>query len=188
MAVYRENIYLVCGTADLHNPETKSWVDRFDTKTGKWKKLADAPRSRGHFHAGICRGKIYAAGGSNPTGKRIGTPGRPLSEVDVFDIKSGKWNTLPAEQNLPTPRASCATVTILDHVLVIGGENFDQEDAYKTVEAYDVERGAWEIWDSLESGRAGTQAFMCVGAIFITAGSRDRIGNFAPTTLEMLTY
>lgn len=188
VAVYRENIYLICGTTNLGNSETLSWVDRFDAKTGKWKKLADAPRSRGHFHAGICNGKIYAAGGSNPRGKSIGMTGWPIAEVDVYDIMSGRWNTLPAAQNLPTPRASCATVTILDHILVIGGENYDQEGAYKAVEAYDEERGAWEIWDSLESGRAGAQAFMCVGAVFITAGSRDRNGNFAPTTLEMFTY
>jgi Kelch motif protein len=188
VAVYRESLYLIGGTVDLHNRDNTAWVDRYDSKTGKWKKLADAPRSRGHFHAGICNGKIYAAGGSNPTGKAIGSTGEPIAEVDVYDIKSGRWTTLSAEQNLPTPRAACATVTILDHILVIGGESFDQEGAYRTVEAYDTDRGAWEQWDSLESGKCGTQAFMCVGAVFITAGSRDRSGNFALTTLEMLSF
>ena len=188
VAVYRENIYVVGGTTDLHNTDQTSWVDRYDPKTGKWKKLADAPRNRGHFHAGICNGKIYAVGGSNPSRKSIGTAGWPIAEVDVYDIKSGRWTTLPAGQNLPTPRIECATVSFLDHILVIGGENFDQEGAFRLVEAYDIEAGVWEQWDSLENGRCGTQAFMCVGAVFITAGSRDRSGNLASTTLEMLFY
>ena len=188
VAVYRERIYLVGGVSDLHNPEITSWVDRYDPKTGKWKKLADAPRNRGHFHAGISNGKIYAAGGSSPSTGTGDKSGKLISEIDVYDIESGKWESLPAEQNLPTPRAACSTVSIMDHIVVIGGESPGREEAYKLVEAYDTDRGEWEQWDSLENGRWGTQAFMCVGALFVTAGSRDSTGNLASTSLEMFSY
>jgi N-acetylneuraminic acid mutarotase len=188
VVVYRERIYLICGVTDLYNPETTSWVDRYDPKTGKWKKLADAPRTRGHFQAGICNGKIYAAGGSSPSGSGDDKSGKTIAEVDVYDIESGRWKSLPAGQNLPTQRAACATVEMLDHIVVMGGENSLQEEAYNLVEAYDTERGVWEEWDTLENGRWGTQAFVCVGAIFITAGSSDREGNLADTSLEMLTF
>ncbi|MCP4312349.1 MAG: hypothetical protein GY790_13885 [Bacteroidetes bacterium] len=188
VAVYRENIYLIGGTTDLHDPDFTDWVDRYDPKTGKWKKLADAPRNRGHFHAGICNGKIYAAGGSNPSESSRGTTGEIIPEVDVYDIGSGRWSTLPEELNLPTPRASCATVTVMDHILVIGGESSRQEGSHRLVEAFDTERGVWEQWDSLEHGRSGTQAFMCVGAVFITAGYGNRAGNLASTKLEMFFF
>ena len=188
VAVYREKIYLICGVTDLHHPEITSWVDRYDPKTGKWKKLDNAPRNRGHFHAGICNGKIYAAGGSSPSENAGDKSGMLISAVDVYDIESGKWSSLPAEQNLPTPRAACATIDIMDHILMIGGESPDRDEAYKLVEAYDTERGVWEQWDSLENGRWGTQAFMCVGAVFVTAGSSDSKGTLAPTSLEMFTF
>ena len=188
VAVYRERIYLICGVTDLYDPEITSWIDRYDPKTGKWKKLADAPRNRGHFHAGISDGKIYAAGGSSPSGSGLDNSGILVTEVDVYDIASGKWTSLPEEQNLPTPRAACSTVNIMDHIVVIGGESPDQEEAFRQVEAYDTERGAWEQWDSLENGRGGTQAFMCVGAVFVTAGSSDYKGSLASTSLEMFAF
>lgn len=188
VAVYRERIYLICGVTNLYDPEITSWVDRYDPKTGKWKKLDDAPRNRGHFHAGVCNGKIYAAGGSSPSGSGLDDSGTLIAGVDVYDIASGKWTSLPETQNLPTPRAACATVNIMDHIMVIGGESPDRSEAYRKVEAYDTERGAWEQWDSLEHGRWGAQAFMCVGAVFVTAGSSDSKGKLASTSLEMFTF
>jgi len=187
VAVYRENIYMIGGTRDLHSDINTRMVDRYDPKSGKWKKLADAPRNRGHFHAGVCNGKIYAAGGSNPSGYNSNGPGEIIPEVDIYDIEKGKWFTLPPDQNLPTPRAACATVSILDHIVVIGGEVPEQVEAFRLVEAYDIDRGAWERWDELETGRCGTQAFMCVGAVFITAGGKDNQGHLADTELEMFS-
>ena len=189
ISVYREKIYMVCGTADLHNAGYTNWVDRYDPKTGKWKKLANAPRNRGHFHAGICNGKIYAIGGSDPSGHTgDDSSGETIAEVDVYNIESGKWETLPEEKNIPTPRSGCATVMVMDHILVIGGQSPRQMEAYNLVEAYDIDRAEWERWDSLEEGRCDTQAFMCVGAVFITAGRQDRMGTLAGTTLEKLIF
>lgn len=188
VAVYRERIYLICGVTNLHNPEITSWVDRYDPKTGKWKKLADAPRNRGHFHAGINNGKIYAAGGSSPSGNGDDKSGKLISEVDVYDIEDGKWKSLPSEQSLPTSRAACATVSVNEHIVVIGGESPEKDEAFNIVEAFNTERGVWEQWDSLENGRWGTQAFMCVGALFVTAGSSDNKGSLASTSLEMYSF
>jgi N-acetylneuraminic acid mutarotase len=180
--------YMIGGTTDRNSKSSTNWVDRYDPKTGKWKKLADAPRTRDHFHTGICNGKIYAAGGRNTfLGQRKETD-RTIAEVDVFNIESGRWKTLPESQNLPTPRAGCATVVIMDHILVIGGESTAQAEAYDLVEAYDVDRGVWEQWDALNQGRQGTQAFMCVGSVFITAGSGSRDSGNALTSIERLTF
>lgn len=188
VAVYREQIYLIGGVSNLNDPQTSAMLDRYDPKKGKWKKLADAPRNRGHFHAGINNGKIYAVGGSSPSGSHDKSAGRLIPEVDVYHIESGKWKSLPEELNLPTPRAASATVTILDHIVVIGGDSPDQEQAHTRVEAYDTENESWERWDSLENGRWGTQAFMCVGAVYITAGSSDNTGTLASTSLEMFAF
>lgn len=188
VAVYREEIYLIGGVTDMQKSETCLWLDRYDPKKGKWKKLADAPRERGHFHAGICNGIIYAAGGNSPSGDMEDHSENLIAEVDMYEIESGKWKSLPPGLMLPTPRVACATVNILDHIVVIGGESPDQKEAHTRVEAYDTENGSWERWDSLENGRWGTQAFMCVGAVYITAGSSDDKGTLAPTSLEMFAF
>ncbi len=127
-------------------------------------------------------------GGSSPSGNSDDTSGKLISEVDVYDIEDGKWKSLPSEQSLPTARAACATVSVMDHIVVIGGESPEREEAYNLVEAFDTESGVWEQWDSLENGRWGTQAFMCVGAVFVTAGSSDSKGTLASTSLEMFSF
>ncbi len=188
VAVYRGMIYLICGSEDMNSGTHTNWVDRYDPKTGKWKRMANAPRTRDHFHAGIINGKIYAAGGRNTC--KIGNTNldQTIAEVDVYEIETGRWKTLPAEQNLPTLRAGCTAVSIMDHLLIIGGESNDREDAYSIVEAYDVDRGVWEHWGSLEKGRHGTQAFMCVGTVFVASGSAMRDGGNELASIERLNF
>jgi N-acetylneuraminic acid mutarotase len=188
VVTYRGELYMICGTRDRLNGANTSWADRYDPRTGNWKKLADAPRARIDFHAGICNGMIYAVGGKNTSGYIGQTSDETIAEVDVFTIDSGRWRTLPASQNLPTGRSGCTTVVIMDHLLVIGGESMAQEEACNVVEGFDVERGVWETWDSLEQGRSGTQAFMCVGCVFIAAGSQARNGGQLLTSIESLCY
>lgn len=188
IAVYRGMFYMIGGTRDRYKRSGTSWVDRYDPKTGKWKQLNDAPRARDHFHAGICNGKIYVTGGRNTFLNQRKESERTIAEVDVFNIETGRWKTLPESQNLPTQRAGCTTVVIMDHILVIGGESMAQEEAFDVVEAYDVEREVWEQWDNLSQGRHGTQAFMCVGSVFITSGSGSRDGGTTLTSIERLTF
>jgi len=188
VVVYRGKFYMICGTRDRYKGSHTNWVDRYDPATGKWKKMTKAPHTRDNFHAGMINGKIYAAGGRN-TSRYSGTKRhRTIAEVDVYDIESGRWTTLPESLNLPTPRAGCSTVAIMDHLLVIGGENMNQEEAYDIVEAYDVERGVWETWGNLQQGRQGTQAFMCVGTVFIASGRGLRDGGTPLSTIEKLEF
>jgi hypothetical protein len=188
VAIYREKMYIICGTRDQYKGDCTSWVDRYDLATGKWKKMADAPVARDDFHVATINGEIYAAGGritSRRTGRRKETT---IKQVDVYNVHSGRWRTLPENQDLPTPRAGCAAVAILDHLLIIGGENQNQDEAYKLVEALDPETGQWEQWGNLNEGRHGTQAFMCVGTVFISSGTGGREDKQALTTTEMLIF
>lgn len=185
---YQGKIYMVGGTRDRNKGEHTNWMDSYNPRTRKWKKMPDAPRSRDDFHAAICNGKIYAAGGRVTTGFRANGSDNAIAEVDVYDIESRHWATLLPSGNLPTPRAGCTSVVIMDHLLVIGGESLTREGAYSDVEAFDVNRGKWEQWKNLKSGRQGTQAFMCVGTIFIAGGSDQWNGGTIHTTIEMLEY
>jgi N-acetylneuraminic acid mutarotase len=113
---------------------------------------------------------------------------RAIAEVDVYAIQSKRWNTLPVDQSLPTPRAGCGTAVIFDHLLVMGGETPADGTVHNDVEAYDVHEQKWEKWSDLSRGRAGTQAFMCVGTLFLAGGRSGPEGGGLHTTLEMLEY
>jgi N-acetylneuraminic acid mutarotase len=188
VVAYRGMIYMIGGTRDRTRGAGTDFMDRYDPGTGKWKKLADAPRARDYFHAGIVNGKIYAAGGRNTSLYSMNGKNENIAEVDVYDIEKGRWATLPPSLNLPTPRAGCATAEIIDHILVIGGESASSPTACNLVEALDVERGKWETWNSLKEGRRGTQAFMCIGCVFVASGSSTRETGSQLASIERLDF
>jgi len=172
--VYRGMFYMICGIIDGSPGSHTRWLDRYDPMTGEWKRLADAPNNRDHFNAAVIDGKIYAAGGRNTLAGTEETFDRTIPEVDVYDIKSNKWTTLPDSLNLPTGRAGCSATVLDDQLMVIGGESMSQEGAHREVEVYDVDHMKWSRWPDLNQGRQGTQAFMCIGSIFIASGSGSR--------------
>lgn len=188
VVAYRGCLYMICGTQDRHAGLFTNWVDMYDTRTGHWKKLANAPSSRDYFHAAMINGKIYAAGGRRTSWPSSEIWDYTVREVDVYNIAANRWKTLPESQNLPTGRAGCSTVAILDHLVVIGGENHSQKQACDIVEAYDVAKGKWETWESLKQGRTGTQAFRSVGSVFVASGTGQRDSNLALTSLEVLEF
>ena len=171
---YRGKFYLICGIVSGEAGSYTPWVDSYDPLTGEWKKLADAPHDRDRFHAEVIDGKIYAAGGRNTISEAGESYEQTIPEVDVYDIKSNRWVTLPDSLNLPTERAGCTAAVWNDQLLVIGGENRFSEQALNVVELYDVDHREWKSWPVLNQGRQGTQAFMCIGSIFVASGSSSR--------------
>jgi N-acetylneuraminic acid mutarotase len=186
--VYRGKFYLVCGIIDGHAGSHTRWLDSYNPTTGEWKRLADAPHNRDHFHAAVIDGKIYAAGGRNTLSVSGETHDQTVPEVDVYDIKSNRWVTLPDSLNLPTQRAGCTAAAWNDRLLIIGGENQESDHALKTVELFNVDHQKWERWPELNQGRHGTQAFMCIGSIFVASGSAERGEGHALNSIEELIF
>ena len=185
VVAFQGQYYMIGGTRNRQDGSSVSWVDRYDPRKGRWKKLSDAPGGREGFHATMINGKIYLAGGVCRAPGTSGT-GELVARVDVLDIKSGRWSSLPDSLNLPTPRTGCTSAAILDHLVVIGGRIPGKEEALATVEAYNTGSERWETWDDLNQGRHGTQAFMCVGAIFVASGATGIEGGDRVTTIERL--
>jgi N-acetylneuraminic acid mutarotase len=175
VVAFQGDFYMFGGTTGGQEEASISWVDRYDPRKGKWKKLSNAPGGREGFHATMINGKIYLAGGVCRTPGNSG-PGDLVKRVDVFDIKSGRWSSLPDSLDLPTPRTGCTSVAILDNLVVIGGRSPGSDRALTTVEAYDTGKKRWERWEDLNQGRHSTQAFMCVGAVFVASGESGASG------------
>ena len=175
-------IYIACGIKNGHIGDHKNWMDSYDPSTGKWEVLADAPRARDHFQAVLADGKIVAAAGRN-TGINTEDPfGGTIAEVDVYDIASNTWKTLP--NNIPTKRAGNATIYYNGDVIVVGGESTTQEKAHAEVEALNLETNEWRTLASLLEGRHGSGLLEYEGAIYIASGCGNRGGEPELFTME----
>ncbi|HET8735547.1 MAG TPA: kelch repeat-containing protein, partial [Pricia sp.] len=116
LVLYNDKFYIAGGNTIGHSGGYVNWFDVYDPATGTWTPLADAPRARDHFHSAVIGDKMYLAGG-RLSGGEGGVFGPTIPEVDVYDFLTGTWNTLPADQNIPTPRGA-ATVASFNDKLV----------------------------------------------------------------------
>lgn len=184
--VHNGLIYIVAGIQNGHTDGHVTWVDSFDPRTGSWRRLSDAPRARDHVQAAVIDGKIYVAGGRRSSAATGQVFDLTVPEVDVYDIATDRWTTLPAASNLPTPRAAAATAVLGGKLLLIGGESGMRETAHPEVDMLDPATGRWTSLTPLREGRHATAAIVHDGRIYIAAGSRTR-GATEISSQEVLT-
>lgn len=189
-AVFRDGtIYVLGGLTEGHNGGFVPWFDALDVERGTWKQLPDAPRPRDHFQAALVGNKLIAAGGRRSSAKTKETFTLTIPEVDVYDLGTRTWSTLPGPgSHLPTPRAGTTTVAIGDHVLVIGGESGGPATAHAEVQALHVPSGVFRTLSPLVRGRHGTQAVVVGDRVWIAAGSGNRGGGPELDSLEVLAF
>lgn len=185
VVVYKNKIYVACGIVDGHWDGHVAWLDEYDPKTNTWKRLADAPRTRDHISAAVVGDKLYLAGGRNSTARINKVLETTIPEVDVYDFKTGRWETLPSSSNIPTQRAGGTAVTQGGKVWIIGGES-PQLLAHNEAEALDPKTNRWTSGPKLKEGRHGTQAVVYNGKIYIVAGSANHGGGPELNTVEVM--
>ncbi len=185
--VYKGKIYLISGIQDGHYDGTMNWMDEFDPTTGKWRTMPDVPHARDHFNAVLIGHKLYLAGGRRTSAKTKQVIQMTVPEIDVFDFKKETWETLPANQRLPTMRAGCTAVNYRGMLVVIGGESAAQKESHQDVEAFDTKNGAWIKLPNLVTGRHDTGALTYKNRIYIAAGSANRGGGPDQNTIEVLS-
>lgn len=183
---YEGKIYLVGGITNGHISGTVSWFDQYDPVTGDWKPLPDMPHARDHISVSIANGKLIVAGGRQ-TNRKDGNPfSNTVAQTDVFNFKSGRWETPDASSNIPTTRAGAMAFSYGDLAIVGGGESMAQKTAHSNVEAFDVNSRTWKQWPKLNHGRHGT-GFAIVGDyVYTAAGSLRRGGKPETEILERL--
>lgn len=185
VVVYKDKIYTVCGIIDGHYDGHVAWFDEYDPKTNTWKRLPDAPRPRDHISATIVNDKLFLAGGRNSTARIKKVMELTIAEVDVYDFKTGRWETLAPTANIPTQRAGASAITQGGKVWIIGGETV-QLLAHNEAEFLDPKTNTWTSGPRLKQGRHGTQAVVHNGQIYIVAGSANHGGGPEINTVEVL--
>ncbi|PQJ15218.1 PKD domain-containing protein, partial [Aureicoccus marinus] len=182
LVMYNDKFYVVAGNTVGHDGGAVPYLDEYDPKTGTWTVLADAPRARDHFGAVLIDDKIYVASGRT-SGGTGGVFAPVIPEVDVYNITNATWSTLPAEDNIPTPRAGTAVANFNNRLVVIGGEVKNElvygvvvNDALKITEQYDPATESWTRLPDMNFERHGTQAIVSGDGIYVLAGSPSRGG------------
>lgn len=184
--VLKDNFaYVISGIIDGHWEGHVSWVDKYNFNTGEWTFLNEAPRARDHFQAALYNDKIYCASGRNSSAKTKETFNLTIPEVDVYNIKTNAWETLPESSNIPTQRAGASIIINRDNLIVIGGESSAQEAAHNDIEIMEFATGKWKSGAKLTRGRHGTQAILYKNSIYITAGCGNRGGRPELASLEV---
>ena len=191
LVVYNNKFYISGGNQIGHNGGYVAWFDEYDPATGIWTALDDAPRARDHFNAAIIDDKMYMAGG-RLSGGDGGTFAPTISEVDVYNFSNSTWSTLPANQNIPTPRAAPAVASFNGKLIIAGGEVENQlvdgtltTDALAITEQYDPITETWNRLPDLNHKRHGTQAIVSGNGVFVLAGS-DKKGAGNQKNMEFL--
>lgn len=202
VVVHNNKFYIVGGNSGGHGPQgdVKNWVDVYDPNAnggaGSWSTLANMPIGRDHFQAVCKNGRIYAIGGrdSGVSGNFFATI---RSQVDVYDIATNTWTTLPSSANLPTLRAGSCNVLMDDEVIVLLGVGNARENEFRAVEAFNTVTHTWRSLPQAPHARSGTQAVPFGRDIFVASGigsvyggtdlySQDKLtippsGNLSPT-------
>ena len=177
VVLYQDKFYIVAGIINGHIDGWVSWVDEYDPNTGNWRKLPDAPRARDHFQAGVVGDKLYAVAGRRSSHKTGQSFHLTISEVDVFDLKTETWTTLPSPQlDLPTKRAGNSVFVYEEMLLVVGGETERKSPAHNEVEVFDTKHQRWLTWPVLARGRHGSGLAMYQDYLYTCSGSGNRGG------------
>ena len=179
-------VYLVCGIQNGHWNGFIPWLDSFNTKTGEWKQLPDAPHARDHFQSALVNGKIINAGGRTTYAETKQTFNLTVPEVDAYDINAGTWSTYPAK--IPTPRAGCMAASRDGKVIILGGESGSQAQAHNQIEAFTVADGTWATLPPMKQGRHGTGAVFIGDKLYLAAGCANRGGKPELNTLEVIDW
>jgi len=185
LVVKDDKFYLVAGIKDGHWADNRDYFDEYNPATGEWRTLPNLPRVRDHFQSVVLDDKIYAVGGRKSFAKEGHGFELTYAEVDVYDFTTNKWETLPADQNLPTERAGSSTLAYGEGFVVIGGESASQEAAHSEVEYFKPVQG-WKLLNNLNRGRHGFPLVEINKSLYVVAGSGNRGGGPELTSVEVM--
>ncbi|MFO7822728.1 MAG: PKD domain-containing protein, partial [Cyclobacterium sp.] len=186
VVVYNGRFFIVNGNTQGHSGGAVNYFDEFNPQTGEWTILENSPQARDHFFSTVVGNQMYVISGRRSGGDG-GVFSPVISEVDVYNFSTKTWSTLPAEQNLPTPRAGAIANNYLDKIIVAGGEVENQTEALAIAEMYDPAEGSWFLLAPMNFPRHGTQGIVSGKGLYVLGGSPNR-GGGSQKNMEVFGY
>lgn len=168
-------IYWISGNTLGHVGPVTDMVDVYNPATGNFTALAEIPNPRDHFFATEHQGSIYVIGGRRSVPKE-GAFEPTIPEIDVYDIATATWQTLPPDTHLNPPRAAAATDRIGNEIIIAGGESGSQTEAHAETQAFNPATGQWRNLADMLTPRHAAQAIVSNDGFYVAAGAPNRGG------------
>jgi len=143
-ASYKDAVWIFGGSIFDPRPDHKS--SAMPTDVLRWENRREGatfeatshhlPRARRSFAGAILDSKYYLVGG-------LGADRNPVEIVDIFDLESGKWDTIPAPAH---PRLFADLVSLDGKLYLSGGFIQTGEHAFapaRSLEVYDPTTAKW---------------------------------------------
>lgn len=137
-------------------------VDAYNTSTGDWKRLRDAPVAREHVAVDAIDDRVYVAGG------RDGGLDAHVDGLDIYNYTTGEWEQA---EPIPTPRGGSAGVGTPYGFIVVGGE--ESGGTFSEVERYDPENREWEALQDDPDPRHGLCAAWLEDRLHVITGGHE---------------
>ena len=161
-------------------------VDKFDPKTQKWEKYANAPMEISHFQAVALNGEIWVIGaftGSYPHET-------PIPTALIFNPQTRKWREGP---KLPMGRErGSAGVVVKDGLIYMAGgiQDGHYEGFVSWFDVLNPKTGKWEVLPDAPRARDHISAAMVGDKLYLAGGrtSHAAIGKVLETTIEEVDY
>ena len=183
VVIYKNKIYMIGGNTKGHDGGTVNWFDEYNPATNTWKTLKSAPNKRDHVNAVVVGDKLVVAGGRKTDHPNVFND--LVTDTDVYNFKTGAWET--NHPDIPTPTAGAMVVTVGNEAVVIGGEVAGSRAALDTVQAYNVILRKWRTLKPLNTGRHSGGAVVVGNAIHVVSGNTTIGGGSETQSHEKLT-
>ena len=162
-------IYVIGGFSRTGSATTDA-VERYDTRSNRWRTVRPMPAALNHSQAAAHRGRLYVFGGYTA---RSGLSGESAA-LFRYDPGSDRWSRLRAA---PTARGAHAMGVIGDRLYVVGGVGDGR--ALDSLEIFDFRARRWSRGPSLPTAREHLAATVAGGYLYALAGRVAGQGNLA---------
>jgi hypothetical protein len=167
-AAVGDRLYVAGGITGFGNEhEPIPLLEIYDFKTRRWHRGPDMPTPRHHFGVGVVDGKLYFAGGRQPTNQS-------LNAFEEFDPSTNRWYRLPP---LPVGLGSLGVTTIDGKVVVTGGGEDplrpDEPGGWlvRAAYAYEPSTRGWIRLPDMRRARHGHAAVPADGRVYVFRGA-----------------
>lgn len=173
--VVDEKIYLVGAMTGPYPNETPvENIIIYDPNQDKWETGPEIPENRRRGGAGAVfhDNKIYVA-----CGIKNGHIGDHKTWIDVYDISTEKWSTLP---DAPRPRDHFQAVILKDKLYLLAGRtSMSKKGVFghtvAEVDVLDLKTNTWStLEEDLPTTRAGNSAIGLHNHVLVIGGESDR--------------
>ncbi|MEN9577619.1 MAG: hypothetical protein RJA70_628 [Pseudomonadota bacterium] len=137
----------------------------YNTKSGKWTNLPDAPVENAFHGAAVVDGVLYTFGGSTETGE-VARRGQTFG----YDLKTEEWTERAL---MPLPVSSQGTAAVGRRVYLVGGITGVTGRINPEVQIFDTQANEWVIGEPMPTPRFAMGAAAIDGEVYVPAGVRQ---------------